>query len=354
MIQVRTLTDGGQSAREIALLVASFLERAERTLAIALYDLKLEDETESIVRDALVGAHRRGVHVRLIYNLEPTLEDRVPVPPPPKTDPPLVEELPFETVGIPGEPNLMHHKFVVRDGESTWTGSTNWTDDSWSREENVIAVVDSRAVAIRYEQDFGQLWNTRDVAKSGRVASDPIDVGPVAVRTWFAPKRGEKLADRIAHAIACADRRVRIASPVITSGPVLGTLAEVVADGRIDVAGVVDNTQVTEVLRQWAQIPEKTWKTPALHAAFAAGGFTGKRSTPYAPDAVHDYMHAKITVCDDTLFVGSFNLSHSGEENAENVLEIEDAQLADELAAFVDEIRARYPPVELESPARVA
>jgi phosphatidylserine/phosphatidylglycerophosphate/cardiolipin synthase-like enzyme len=77
--------------------------------------------------------------------------------------------------------------------------------------------------------------------------------------------------------------------------------------------------------------------------------FTGKPSTPYAPGAVHDYMHAKVTVCDDTVFVGSFNLSHSGEENAENVLEIEDAALADRLAAFVDEIRARYPALTLSA-----
>ena len=48
-------------------------------------------------------------------------------------------------------------------------------------------------------------------------------------------------------------------------------------------------------------------------------------STPYAPGAVHDYMHAKVTVADDVVFVGSFNLSRSGEENAENVLEIADA-----------------------------
>ena len=55
-------------------------------------------------------------------------------------------------------------------------------------------------------------------------------------------------------------------------------------------------------------------------------------------------MHAKVCVCDDTVFVGSFNLSRSGEKNAENVLEIEDAAIADRLAAFVDEVRARYPP----------
>ena len=36
-------------------------------------------------------------------------------------------------------------------------------------------------------------------------------------------------------------------------------------------------------------------------------------------------MHAKVTVADDVVFVGSFNLSRSGEQNAENVLEIEDA-----------------------------
>jgi phosphatidylserine/phosphatidylglycerophosphate/cardiolipin synthase-like enzyme len=50
-----------------------------------------------------------------------------------------------------------------------------------------------------------------------------------------------------------------------------------------------------------------------------------------------------VTVADDTVFVGSFNLSHSGELNAENVVERVDPQLAERLAAFVDELRGRYP-----------
>ena len=54
-------------------------------------------------------------------------------------------------------------------------------------------------------------------------------------------------------------------------------------------------------------------------------------------------MHAKVTVTDDTTFVGSFNLSHSGEMNAENVLQITDAALADAMAAFIDGVRGRYP-----------
>jgi len=112
---------------------------------------------------------------------------------------------------------------------------------------------------------------------------------------------------------------------------------------RVDVVGCVDETQVRGVAYQWRQ-EGKSWKLPLL-ARVAAGAFAAKPSTPYGTGALHDFMHAKLTVVDDTVFVGSFNLSRSGERNAENVLEIEDAAIADRLADYVDELRARYPPL---------
>jgi phosphatidylserine/phosphatidylglycerophosphate/cardiolipin synthase-like enzyme len=75
----------------------------------------------------------------------------------------------------------------------------------------------------------------------------------------------------------------------------------------------------------------------------ALEAFSGKRSTPYETGSVHNFMHAKVMVADDVVFVGSFNLSRSGELNAENVLEIADAALAERLAAWIDALRARYP-----------
>jgi phosphatidylserine/phosphatidylglycerophosphate/cardiolipin synthase-like enzyme len=300
------------------------------------------------VTGALVDASHRGVAVRLAYNVDHGKS--VPVPPPPQTDPELVESIPVPTRAIPGVPDLMHHKYVVRDGAHVWTGSTNWTDDSWTREENVIAVLESAELAARFTADFEQLWTTREVRRSGRVPTEPVDVGGVAVRSWFCPRRGERLAHRIASAIGSARTRVRIASPVITSGPILGTLAEVASDGRVDLAGVVDLTQIDEVLGQWHMNGNAEWKAPALRAVLTRAPFSGKRSTPYAPGAVHDYMHAKAAVCDDTVFLGSFNLSHSGEQNAENVLEIADPSLAGRLAAYVDDVRGRYPRVELPPP----
>ncbi len=85
------------------------------------------------------------------------------------------------------------------------------------------------------------------------------------------------------------------------------------------------------------------WRAVVETAAAASdrrlGVLRGKRSTPWGPGTVHDFMHAKVTITDDVVFLGSFNLSHSGEQNAENVLEIHDPALAERLAGFVDSVR---------------
>ena len=54
-------------------------------------------------------------------------------------------------------------------------------------------------------------------------------------------------------------------------------------------------------------------------------------------------MHAKVTVADDTTFLGSFNLSRSGETNAENVLEIARSELAERMADWIDGLRDALP-----------
>jgi phosphatidylserine/phosphatidylglycerophosphate/cardiolipin synthase-like enzyme len=345
LIELRTYRDGGQKAEDVARQVAEFLDGAEKSLELALYDIRLEGEAADIVIGSLVGAHERGVQVRLVYNV--AHPGPVPVPPPPQTVPDLLEELPIGTLGIPGIPDLMHHKYVIRDREVVWTGSMNWTQDSWSRQENVIAIIGSPKLALAYGLNFDELWNTGDVLGSGIVEPRPVDVDGIELRPWFTPEHGEALAHRIAKRLGQAKRRIRIASPVLSSGPILGTLAEVASDGKVDIAGLVDDTQVDGVLYQWHLNGNASWKIPALRRFLETMRFTGKPSTKWAPDTVHDFMHAKITVADDISFIGSFNLSHSGETNAENVLEIRDAAIADRLASFVDEIRVLYPLVTL-------
>jgi phosphatidylserine/phosphatidylglycerophosphate/cardiolipin synthase-like enzyme len=347
MMTVTTLTDGGQEPATIARALNEFLAAAHSSLDIALYDFALGPGLEELVVDAIEAAARRGVAVRIVYNAD--FRAPIPVPAPPKLAPEDIERLDVPTKAIAGIPDLMHHKYVVRDLASVWTGSTNWTDDSWSREENVIAVLDSPELAHAFGLNFEELWKTGIVADSGKVQPRPVQVGAVEVRPWFCPGFGDALSHRIAKALGRAKRRVRICSPVITAAPILATLAQVIADGKVDVAGAVDQTQIEEVQAQWGPNGVRSWKLPLLLQVVASGRFAGKRSTPWSPESVHDYMHAKITVADDVVFLGSFNLSHSGEQNAENVLEIHDPALAERLAGFVDSVRARYPVASLQA-----
>jgi phosphatidylserine/phosphatidylglycerophosphate/cardiolipin synthase-like enzyme len=338
VLDVHTLQDGGQPPEATAEWLVDWLGGASRSLDLALYDVRLPGPVGDAVADALRAAMRRGVRVRLAFNDDTPGPDPRPFePPPPSTERHVLEELGAELKGIPGWRDLMHHKYVVRDGEAVWTGSTNWTLDSWTRQENVIATIADEAVAAAYARDFGQLWETGTVGVSGKFDAPATN----GVRPWFTPGRGRALSHRIAERISAARTRVRIATPLVTAGPILAALNETIAEERVDIAGVCDATQTRQVFRQWAQNPRSRWKGPLLVGALEA--FSGKRSTPYESGSVHDFMHAKVTVADDVVFLGSFNLSRSGEANAENVLEIADGMLAERLAAWIDALRARYP-----------
>ena len=97
-VEVRTLTDGGQPAEQTARALAEFFAAAKQTLEIAVYDFRLPADLNDVVCGALVEAQKRGVAVRLAYNLDHA--KGVPVPPPPITDPDALEAQPFLTAAI--------------------------------------------------------------------------------------------------------------------------------------------------------------------------------------------------------------------------------------------------------------
>ena len=297
---------------------------------------------------AFDAAQKRGITVRLIFNHDHA--QVIPVPPPPEVDWEFIDRL--KSVGvmvkpIPGVPDLMHHKYVVRDSSlpqaAVLTGSTNWTNDSWTREENALFTIASAEVAAAYLQNFEELWERPVVAASGRFSAPWSALADATrVRPFFCPGRGLKLVHEMARSISSAQHRIRICSPVITSGPILGALAEVIEHPGPDISGVYDATQMDEVQVQWAAQTTASWKIAAFQSIAKAVRFGSKRSTPYAKGSVHDFMHAKILVADDYVYAGSFNLSHSGEQNAENVVLFQSTQVADLCTGYIDHVAATY------------
>lgn len=347
-VEVTFLQDGAQTAEGIAGELADFIGAAQRSLDMAIYDLNLKDGPADQLRAAIMAAAARGVAIRLLYNVD--FPNPIPVPPPSQADTAFIDSLGVPSKPVPGVPSLMHHKYIVRDAAtdaaSVWTGSTNWTNDSWTREENVILKLPSTALAAEYARNFGELWATGQVEGSGKYDLAGVSLsyqdGPVKAHVFFSPGRGRQMAHVIADRIAHAQRRIRVCSPVITAGVVLGTLGDLARSTHPEFKGVYDRTQMAEVLGQWRVDPHAGWKGPAFQMVSTALPFASKVTTPYMPTSVHDFMHAKITVVDNTVLTGSYNLSHAGEENAENLLVLDSAPLADGFVEFVDSVFARY------------
>src|SRR5205823_6946994 len=207
------LTDGGQTADAVAERLALFLDGATTSMDIAIYDLRLDASPAAAVLASFEAAVKRGVKIRLMFNQDHALA--IPVPAPPEIDWDFVHRL--EAAGVQvkpvsGVPDLMHHKYVVRDATTdaatVWTGSTNWTNDSWTREENVILKIPSPALAAEYARNFAELWDAGRVEGSGKydLAGVPIDYqgSPVKAHVFFAPGRGRQMAHVIAQGIAHA------------------------------------------------------------------------------------------------------------------------------------------------------
>src|SRR5204863_7180717 len=110
-VTIRTLTDGGQPATDVAAQIADFMDGAKKTLDLAQYDFDLGEATAAIVGGAIRRAHGRGARARLVYNVDHP--NPIPVPPPPSPDETRIRSLPLEATPVAGLPDLMHHKYVV-------------------------------------------------------------------------------------------------------------------------------------------------------------------------------------------------------------------------------------------------
>ena len=333
----RFLEDGAQTAADVVASITSFIASAERTLDVAIYDFHARTGASAGIADALEAALARGVAVRVAFNVD--RNDAPSAPRPMASEPAQIDGLEVPTHGVHDQGALMHHKYVVVDGARVLTGSTNWTDDAFTREENVIVEADDAGLAAAYTANFEELWRKSRLDRTGSRGATVAMDHDVSVTPWFLPTP-PSVAHLTADRIGEAKRRLRICSPVVTSGTVLGTLAEFAGRTNFDLAGVYDATQMEEVKRQWAKVPWNLWKIEAWNAI--AWRLSGKVSTPYRPGSVHDYMHAKFVVADDEVLVGSYNLSRGGEENAENVLHVVNEEVAVNLAAFADRLAARY------------
>jgi phosphatidylserine/phosphatidylglycerophosphate/cardiolipin synthase-like enzyme len=358
-------TDHGGLAgqpKEVAQLLADFAGGASTSLHVAIYDFRLDEPLAGIVVQALTQAADRGVDVRIAYDHGGKTTAQAAAPPgeelslgfaelgadpaPPGTHEWLHQHFDGTAVTLkpinPGD-QIMHHKYVVRDGASSaaavWTGSTNFTSDAWTHQENNIVILASPDLAASYERDFAELWETGRLAGTGAHDQGSTTMDGSTLEWDFAPGDGPAIDADLTAMIKAARSRIDIASMVITSETILEALAAA-PDRGVALAGIYDAGQMGPIVGQWKKTVNGRKKAALFEQA--AQHLVGKKSEPYSPTSKHNFMHDKVLVCDDTVSTGSFNFSRNAAKNAENAVASAAAELAGRYRDVVGEITAAY------------
>ena len=325
----------------------TFIHAARQSLDFAVYDMRFSDSLKASLSSALRDRAEAGVKIRFCYDGDKPSPPNVAAgqDPAPSGTGAFVQSLGYPWRRIAGM-KLMHSKFILRDRQGVWTGSANMTDDAFTLMENNIVETDSLPLANYYAEDFEQLWEKENFENTGEIHTQAVPVSfagqSAEVRVMFSPGCGLEIDSEVARRVRAAQRRVRICSLLINSGTLIGELDNLLRRGRVAVDGIYDRTQMQQVYLQWQEVPQNRWKIGALKDIIARAGLIGKNSTPYTAPGRHNYMHNKILVIDNTVITGSYNFSRSAQFNAENILFIESAALAERYSVYIDHLVQKY------------
>src|ERR1700735_4473567 len=347
-----------EQIRDVAIRLAQFIGEAKSTIDIAIYDFRLRDEAAAIVGDGLRAQARKGVQVRIAYDhsADPG-PDAIPSAAPshlesdqkPLGTDSFVRSLAdiAQVKGVTGYRVLMHNKYIVRDAASAdaavFTGSSNYTNDSWGLQDNNLVCLRSQQLASYYAKDFSDLWSSgRVIDWTGYRDTGTVRLNDVPVTIAFTPGESPAVLKEIVGAIVAARNRLYVASVVLSSGPILAALSEAI-DRGLQLGGLYDGPQMDQVEREWkaANVGTdklNTWQKVARH-------LVRKNSIPFDrqnQSQPHNFMHNKLVVADQLVVTGSFNLSNHAMGNAENVLLIRDAAIAELYAKVIQRLMASY------------
>lgn len=113
-------------------------------------DISVFTLSDDRLAEAIIGAQRRGVKVRLITDNDKALDQGSDV-----------DFLKSEGIAVRMDktPNHMHHKFVVIDRRILVNGSFNWTRSATDYNQENILVTDEQGLVAAYLREFEVLWD---------------------------------------------------------------------------------------------------------------------------------------------------------------------------------------------------
>ncbi|MDA8218511.1 MAG: phospholipase D-like domain-containing protein [Dehalococcoidales bacterium] len=298
--------------------LVDLMDRATRTLDVAVYDFDLADVAEAMAR-----AKARGVAVRMVTDTD-TLQN---------TRDANVQSA-FAKVKGAGIPivadereAIMHHKFTVVDGEWVETGSWNYTDGDTYRLNNNMVIIHSQELARNYTAEFERMFIHRQFGARKEQGTDRpvISIAGTEVENYFSPQ--DEVALHVVEVVKQAKESVFFMAYSFTHDDIGQAIVAQAQAGR-KVAGVFETTGSNTTFSEYGRMKE-------------AGLAVYQDGNPYS-------MHHKVIILDEkTVIFGSFNFSASADDaNDENLLIVHDPRLAQAFKAEFDRVlaTAKNPP----------
>jgi phosphatidylserine/phosphatidylglycerophosphate/cardiolipin synthase-like enzyme len=291
-VRVYFTRPGGDPADpgNIAHAVVKYVDAARTSVDVAAYEL---DNT--IITDALVRAHRRGVRVRLVTDLD-YAGDHGPQA--------------LRAAGVPvvedNRQALMHNKFMVFDGTAVWTGSMNFTENCAYKNDNHGLYLAVPELAENYATKFRWMFEDRAFGRPphpGAKIPNPVVAfaDGTVIETYFAPH--DRVGEKVIAAVNEANAAIDFLAFSFTH-PGIGAAVAGRARQGVAVRGVFEKSQAAGPYSQYTPL-----KGLGLPVYF---------------DANPRNMHHKAMILDGkTTIGGSFNFSANADtSNDENLVVI--------------------------------
>jgi len=285
------------------------INKAQESILIAAFEFDLLP-----VADALLTASERGVDIRWMTDDEHGLEDD-------EEELGLFEVL--DDAGIEvrddGRQELMHNKFLVFDGQTVWTGSTNLTENGNFRNNNNTLLIDSPELARIYEREFEEMWNGEFGARApSTINQQSLTIQGTPIQALFAAE--DHVVSALVPLVESAEESIHFMAFSFTHDELGQAMLERAGAG-IDLQGIFETRGSETEYSELANL-------------YCAG-------LPVRQDGNPRSMHHKVMIIDGRIVVtGSANFSNNADRfNDENVLIIANEDLAQ---AYVREFERRW------------
>jgi len=205
---------------------------------------------------------------------------------------------------------LMHNKFCIFDDEVIITGSFNPKKSGLNNNNNIV-IVKSKYLSENYEEEF-QSFMRNKFGRDETVKNSKIILNnEILIENYFCPE--DNCEQHVYDVIKKAKNRIYFMTFSFTSDKLGDLIIE--KSNETEVRGIFEKTQSTTSFSEYPKMVKAGLKV--------------------IQDKNPNFMHHKVFIVDDTVVLGSYNPTSSGNsKNDENILIIHDSKLAEK---FIEE-----------------